>query len=138
MKKYYTAIFFLLAVLVLSIPTGFAFASEDNGDDRYDDDDRDDDRYDDDDRDDDRYDDDDRDDDRSSNGSKTSEFFKREVRFETLGFQTEISIEIEFVSNTTDTNQLIDEIIDKFSLTREEAGEELRTERSDYQRLEKN
>ena len=118
MKKYDTVIFFLLAVMVLSIPAGFAFASEDNGDDRYDDDDR--------------------DDDRSSNGSKTSEFFKREVRFETLGFQTEISIEIEFVSNTTDTNQLIDEIIDKFSLTREEAGEELRTERSDYQRLEKN
>ena len=146
MKKYDTALLFLL-VLAFSIPTGFAFASEDNGDDRYDDDryddDRDDDRYDDD-RDDDRY-DDDRDDDRydddrdddSSDGSKTSEFFKREVRSETLGFQTEIKIEIEFVSNTTDTNQLIDEIIDKFSLTREEAEDELRTERSDDQRLEK-
>ena len=151
MKKYDTAIFFLLAVLVLSIPTGFAFASEDNDDDRYDDDrdddryddDRDDDRYDDD-RDDDRYDDDrdddryddDRDDDRISDGSKTSDFFKREVKAETLGFQTEIKIEIEFVSNTTDTNQLIDQIIDKFSLTREEADMELRTERSDDQRLE--
>ncbi len=127
MKKYDTVIFFLLAVMVLSIPSGFAFASEDNGDDRYDDDDRDDDRCD----------DDDRDDDRSSDGSKTSEFFKREVKAETLGFQTEISIEIEFVSNTTDTNQLIDEIIDKFSLTREEAGEELRTECPGDQRLEK-
>ncbi|MDH3853345.1 MAG: hypothetical protein OES23_02720 [Nitrosopumilus sp.] len=146
MKKYDTAIFFLLAVLVLSIPTGFAFASEDNGDDRYDDDDRDDDRYDDDDRDDDRYDDDDRDDDRyddddrdddmSSDSSKTSGFLERKVRSETLGFQTEISIEIEFVSNITDTNQLIDEIIDRFSLTREEADKELRTERSDDQRLE--
>ncbi|WP_316504344.1 hypothetical protein [Nitrosopumilus sp.] len=137
MKKYDTAIFFLLAVLILSIPTSFAFASEDNDDDRYDDDDRDDDRYDDDDRDDDRYDDDDRDDDRISDGSKTSEFFKREVKAETLGFQTEIKIEIEFVSNTTDTDQLIDQIIDKFSLTREEAEEELRIERSDDQRLEK-
>ena len=156
MKKYDTVIFFLLVVLALSIPTGFAFASENNGDDRYDDDDRDDDRYDDDDRDDDRYDDDDRDDDRYddddrdddryndddrdddriSDGSKTSEFFKREVKAETLGFQTEIKIEIEFVSNTTDTNQLVDEIIDKFSLTREEADDELRTERSDDQRLE--
>ena len=166
MKKYDTAIFFLLAVLVLSIPTGFAFASEDNGDDRYDDDDRDDDRYDDDDRDDDRYDDDDRDDDRYDDddrdddryddddrdddryddddrdddryddSSKTSGFSEREVRSETLGFQTEISIEIEFVSNTTDTNQLIDEIIDRFSLTREEADKELRTERSDDRRLE--
>ena len=152
MKKYDTAIFFLLAVLVLSIPTGFAFASEDNDDDRYDDDrdddryddDRDDDRYDDD-RDDDRYDDDrdddryddDRDDDRYDDSSKTSDFFKREVRAETLGFQTEIKIEIEFVSNTTDTDQLIDQIIDKFSLTREEADDELRIERSNDQRLEK-
>ena len=170
MKKYDTAILFLLAVLVLSIPTGFTFASEDNGDDRYDDDDRDDDRYDDDDRDDDRYDDDDRDDDRyddddrdddryddddrdddryddddrdddryddmSNGSSKTSGFSEREVKSETLGFQTEISIEIEFVSNTTDTNQLIDEIIDRFSLTREEADKELRTERSDDRRLE--
>ncbi|MCH9657976.1 hypothetical protein K0U27_04650 [archaeon] len=42
MKKYYTAIFFLLAVLALSVPTGFAFTSEGN----YDDDSRDDDRYD--------------------------------------------------------------------------------------------
>ena len=50
-------------------------------------------------------------------------------------FKTEIKIEIEFVSNTTDTNQLIDEIIDNFSLTREEADNELRTERSDDQRL---
>ena len=116
MKKYDTAIFFLLAVLVLSIPTGFAFASEDNGDDRYDDDDR--------------------DDDMSSDSSKTSGFLERKVRSETLGFQTEISIEIEFVSNITDTNQLIDEIIDRFSLTREEADKELRTERSDDQRLE--
>ena len=66
MKKYDTAIFFLLAVLVLSIPTGFAFASEDNGDDRYDDDDR--------------------DDDRSGDGSKTSGFSEREVRSENLGF----------------------------------------------------
>ena len=126
MKKYDTAIFFLLVVLALSIPTGFAFASEDNGDDDRYDDDRDDDRY-----------DDDRDDDRISDGSKTSEFFKREVKAETLGFQTEIKIETEFVSNTTDTNQLIDEIIDKFSLTREEADMELRTERSDSQKLEK-
>jgi len=118
MKKYDTVIFFLLAVLVLSIPTGFAFASEDN-DDRYDDD-----------KDDDRYDDDSRDD------SKSSDFLEREVRSETLGFQTEISIEIEFVSNTTDTNQLIDQIIDRFSLTREEADKELRTERSDDKRLE--
>ena len=38
MKKYYTAIFFLLAVLVFSVPTSFAFASEGNSDDRYDDD----------------------------------------------------------------------------------------------------
>ena len=42
----------------------------------------------------------------------------------------QIKIEIEFVSNTTDTNQLIDQIIDKFSLTRE-VNAELRTERSD-------
>ena len=146
MKKYDTTMLFLLAVLVLSIPTGFAFASEDNGDDRYDDDDRDDDRYDDDSKDDDRYDDDDRDDDRydddskdddrSGDSSKTSGFSEREVRSENLGFQTEISIEIEFVSNTTDTNQLIDEIINRFSLTREEADKELRTERSDDRRLE--
>ena len=206
MKKYDTVMFLLLAVLAFSIPTGLAFASEGNDDDRYDDDrdddrydddrdddrydddrdddrydddrdddrydddrdddrydddrdddryddDRDDDRYDDDrdddryddDRDDDRYDDDrdddryddDRDDDRYDNGSKISESFKREVKAETLGFQTEISIEIEFVSSTTDTNQLIDQIIDKFSLTREEADMELRTERSGDQRFEK-
>ena len=38
MKKYDTAIFFLLAVLAFSVSTGFVFASEGNGDDRYDDD----------------------------------------------------------------------------------------------------
>ena len=114
----------LLLVIVLSIPTNVAFASEDNGDDRYDDD-----------RDDDRY-DDDKDDDISSDSSKSSDFSERKVSAETLGFQTEISIEIEFVSNTTDTNQLIDQIIDRFSLTREEADRELRTERSDDKRLE--
>jgi len=104
MKKYDTAIFFLLAVLALSIHTGFVFASEEN-DDRYGD-------------------------------SKTSEFSERKVRAETLGFQTEISIEIEFASNTTDTNQLIEQIIDRFSLTREDVDKELRIERSDNQRLE--
>ena len=41
------------------------------------------------DKDDDRYDDDRYDDDRISDGSKTSEFFKREVKDETLGFQTD-------------------------------------------------
>ena len=148
MKKYNLTLFLLLTLLAISIPTGISFASEgddrdddrydddDRDDDRYDDDDRDDDRYDDDDRDDDRYDDDDRDDDRVSDGSKTSDFFKREVKAETLGFQTEIKIEIEFVSNTTETDKLIDQIIDKFSLTREEADKELRIERSDDQRLE--
>ena len=122
--------------MVISIPTSVAFASEDNDrddhdrdDDRYDDD-RDDDRYDDD-RDDDRY-----DDDRISDGSKTSDFFKREVKAETLGFQTEIKIEIEFLSNATNTDQLIDQIIDKVSITRDEADRELRIERSDDQRLE--
>ena len=156
--KYSTTVFLLLLlVTALSVPTGFVLASEDDrdnsreydddryddddkDDDRYDDDDKDDDRYDDDDKDDDRYDDDDKDDDRyddkSRDSSKTSGFSEREVRAETLGFQTEIKIEIEFVSNTTDTNQLIDEIINRFSLTREEADKELRTERSDDQRLE--
>ena len=114
--KYNIVLLLLLAVIVLSVPTGVAFASEDNNDD-------------------DRYDDDDRDDDRISDGSKTLEFFKREVKSETIDFQTEIKIEIEFVSNTTNTNQLIDQIIDKFSLTREEADKELRIERSDDQRL---
>ena len=135
MKKYNLTIFLFLAILAISVSTGFAFASEgdDRDDDRYDDD-RDDDRYDDD-RDDDRY-DDDRDDDRyDDDRSKSSDFFKREVRSETLGFKTEIKIEIEFISNTTDENQLIDEIIDKFSLTRDEAENELKTERSDDRRL---
>ena len=175
--KYSTTVFLLLLlVMALSVPTGFAFASEDDrddddreydddryddddrdddryddddrdddryddddrDDDRYDDDDRDDDRYDDDDRDDDRYDDDDRDDDRyddddRDDNSKTSE---RKVKAETLGFQSNIEIEIEFVSNTADTNQLIDEIIERFSLTREEAENELRMERSDDHRFE--
>ena len=174
--KYDTALFLLLFIIVLSVPTSFAFASEDNDDskdhdddrydddkddDRYDDDkdddryddDKDDDRYDDDkdddryddDKDDDRYDDDkdddryddDKDDDRYDDDSKTSEFSERKVRAETLGFQSKIEIEIEFVSDVTDTDQLIDQIINRFSLTREEADKELRTERSDDQRLEK-
>jgi len=99
MKKYYTATFFLLAILAFSVPTDFVFASEGSDDDRYDDD-------------------------RSGDSSKTSGFSEREVRSENLGFQTEISIEIEFVSSTTDTNQLIDEIIDRFSLTREDADKQ--------------
>ena len=38
MKKYDTVIFFLLIVLAFSVTTNFAFASEGNDDDRYDDD----------------------------------------------------------------------------------------------------
>ena len=177
--KYNIALFLFLFIIVISVPTGLTFASEndddryddDRDDDRYDDDrdddryddDRDDDRYDDDrdddryddDRDDDRYDDDrdddryddDRDDDRYDDDrdddrydSKTSRgaegLSEREVKAETLGFQSKIEIEIEFVSNTSDTNHLIDQIIDKFSMTREEAESELRIERSDDRRFE--
>ena len=113
--KYNAALFLLLFVIVLSVSTGTVFASEGKEDSR---------------------DDDSRDDDKSNDSSQTSEFSERKVRAETLGFQTEIKIEIEFVSNTTDTNQIIDQIIDKFSLTREEAEKELRTERSDDRSIE--
>ena len=160
--KYNLALFLFLFIMVISVPTGLTFASEnnddreddryENNDDREDDryennDDREDDRYENnDDREDDRYENnDDREDDRYENNddredSKTSreggELSEREVRAETLGFQSKIEIEIEFVSNTTDTNQLIDQIINKFSMTREEAENELRIERSDDRRFE--
>ena len=146
--KYDTVLFLFLLAMIISVPTGFAFASEENDDsedhdddrnkdddDRYDKDDDDDDRYDKDDDDDDRYDkDDDRNDDYDSKTSSTTS--ERKVQAETLGFQSKIEIEIEFVSDTTDTDRLIDQIIDKFSLTREEAENELRIERSDDRRLE--
>jgi len=58
------------------------------------------------------------------------------IRAETLGGQTEVKVELEFYSGTTDIDSLIDEIINAFSVSREQAVEALKIEEEDDEELE--
>ncbi|MCH8916267.1 MAG: hypothetical protein IIA82_10580 [Thaumarchaeota archaeon] len=53
------------------------------------------------------------------------------IRAETLGDQTEVKVKLKFSSGTTDIDSLTDEIIEEFSLTREQADAALTIEEGD-------
>lgn len=58
------------------------------------------------------------------------------VKSETLGNQTQVKVELEFVTNNTDTNLIIDEIIESFALSRDQADSLLEIEQEDNEGLE--
>ena len=57
------------------------------------------------------------------------------IKAETLGDQSEVKVELEFSSGTIDVDSLIAEIIEEFSLTREQADEALKIEEEDDEEL---
>jgi hypothetical protein len=67
---------------------------------------------------------------------ETEERFELSVRAETLGDQSEVKVKLEFVTLTLDQDLIIDEIIEKFALTSEEADELLKIEEDDDNELE--
>ncbi len=76
-------------------------------------------------------------DDCGENGEdETDEEFELTVRAETLGEQSEVKIKLEFLTGNTDQALIIDEIIENFSLTAEEADNALKIEEEDDNDLE--
>ena len=99
---------------------------DDDDDKRHDDDDK---RHDDDDK---RHDDDDDEleDDRDSNDSGI-DGMDRKLRAYTLGDSTEVKIKLEFFTTVTDSDLLIDEILDNFLVTQDEAEDFLKIQDKD-------
>ena len=58
------------------------------------------------------------------------------IRAETLGDQSEVKVKLKFSTSNTDIDSLIDEIIDEFSLSREQADDALKIEEEDDGELE--
>jgi len=73
----------------------------------------------------------------SENGDdETEEEFELTVRAETIGDQSEVKIKLEFLTENTDQGLIIDEIIENFALTYEEAEKALKIEEKDDNELE--
>lgn len=85
-----------------------------------------------DDHDDERDEDDDHDD---SDDFKT-ETLEKKLRASTLGDSSEVKIDLEFVTDTTDSELLIDEILENFLVTQEEAEDSLKIQIEDDDELE--
>ena len=67
---------------------------------------------------------------------ETEEEFELTVRAETLGDQSEVKVNLEFLTDNTDLVLIIDEIIENFALTYEEADNALKIEEEDDNELE--
>jgi len=67
---------------------------------------------------------------------ETEEEFELTVRAETLGDQSEVKVKLEFLTDNTDLVLIIDEIIENFALTYEEADNALKIEEEDDNGLE--
>ena len=67
---------------------------------------------------------------------ETEEEFELTVRAETLGDQSEVKVKLEFLTDNTDLVLIIDEIIENFALTYEEADNALKIEEEDDNELE--
>jgi len=87
----------------------------------------------DDDHDDDRDEDHDDGDDHDSDDFETLE---KKLRASTFGDSSEVKIELEFVTDTTDSELLIDEILENFLVTQEEAEDSLKIQTEDDDELE--
>ena len=66
----------------------------------------------------------------------TTETPELKIRAETLGDQSEVKVKLKFSTSNTDIDSLIDEIIDEFSVTREQADDALKIEEEDDEELE--
>jgi len=67
---------------------------------------------------------------------ETEEEFELTVRAETFGGKSEVKVKLEFLTENTDQSLIIDEIIENFALTYEEANEALKIEEEDDIELE--
>ena len=92
-------------------------------------------RHDDDEHDDDRDEDHDDREDRDTDDFET-DTLERKLRASTLGDSSEVKIELEFVTYTTDSELLIDEILENFLVTPEEAEDFLKIQTEDDNELE--
>jgi len=73
----------------------------------------------------------------TENGTdETEEEFELTVRAETLGDKSEVKVKLEFLTENTDQGLIIDEIIENFALTYEEADKALKIEEEDDNELE--
>lgn len=77
-----------------------------------------------------------RDDNDDSDDFKT-ETFEKKLRASTLGDSSEVKIELEFITDTTDSELLIDEILENFLVTQEEAEDILKIQEDDDELEEK-
>jgi len=62
---------------------------------------------------------------------------EHKIRVSTLGDQSEVKIELEFIIDTLDIDEIIDEILDRFELTNEQAENELKIQEADDELEEK-
>jgi len=92
-------------------------------------------RHDDDEHEDDRDEDHDEREEHDSDDFET-ETFERKLRASTLGDSSEVKIELEFVTETIDSELLIDEILANFVVTQEEAENALKIQPEDDDELE--
>jgi len=67
---------------------------------------------------------------------ETEEKFELTIRAETYGDQSEVKVKLEFQTDNTDMVLIIDEIIENFALTSEEADNALKIEEEDDSELE--
>ena len=65
-----------------------------------------------------------------------AEKFEQKVQAEIVGEQVQVKVELEFFSDTTEIELIIEEIIDEFALTKEQADELLKIEEEDDKELE--
>jgi hypothetical protein len=73
----------------------------------------------------------------TENGTdETEEEFELTVRAETLGDKSEVKVKLEFLTENIDQGLIIDEIIENFALTYEEADKALKIEEEDDNELE--
>lgn len=75
-------------------------------------------------------------DDRDEHDADDFETVELELRASTLGNSSEVKIELEFVTDTTDSDLLIDEILENFHVSQKEAEDYLKIQAEDDDRLE--
>ena len=73
----------------------------------------------------------DEDDDRDEHDFSDSDALEKKLRASILGDSSEVKIELEFVTHTTDSDLLVDEILENFLVTQEESGDLLKIQDED-------
>ena len=86
---------------------------------------------------DDRHEDDERDEDNDDSDDFKTDTTEKKLRVSTLGDSSEVKIELEFITDTTDSELLIDEILENFVITQEEAEDVLKIQEENDELEEK-